>query len=38
VEDLASIATGRALRLSAQAYNTPEQYQRLATALMKKLR
>ncbi len=28
------IGTGRFLRISAQAYNTPEQYQRLTTALV----
>ena len=32
-----SIATGRAVRLSAQAYNRPEQYERLAEALLAKL-
>lgn len=34
----ASISTGRALRISAQAYNMPEQYERLVTALMNKLK
>ena len=29
-----AIGIGRALRISAQAYNTPEQYQRLAAALL----
>lgn len=29
-----SIVTGRSLRISAQAYNTPEQYQGLAAALL----
>jgi isopenicillin-N epimerase len=33
-----SIATGRALRISAQAYNTPEQYERLTAALSRALR
>ena len=33
----ASISTGRALRLSAQAYNTPAQFERLVIALNNKL-
>ena len=33
----ASITTGRAIRLSAQAYTTPEQYERLVTSLKKSL-
>jgi isopenicillin-N epimerase len=33
-----SVSTGRALRLSAQAYNTPEQYERLAAALVTALK
>ena len=34
----ASISSGRALRISTQAYNTPEQYERLAKALLARLK